>query len=52
MASVFAYIVYANADMRQILDIGEGEVGIVMLLLLISGIFSIMSGAKLMSEER
>lgn len=52
MASMFAYIVYVNADMQQILDIDERELGVIMLLLLVFGIFSIVSGAKLLGEER
>jgi hypothetical protein len=52
MALMFAYIVYVNADMQQILDIDERELGVIMLLLLVFGIFSIVSGAKLLGEER
>ena len=53
LASVFAFIIYANPSMRETIAItSEGEVYLYMFLSLIFGVFSILSGLLLVSEEK
>lgn len=51
VAAVFAYIVYANALVREQLSVGEGEVALYMLVLVVFGVFSIASGMILLREN-
>jgi len=51
VASVFAYLVYANPSIRDALAITPKEVYIYMFLFLVFGIFSILSGLLLVREE-
>jgi hypothetical protein len=53
LASVFAFIIYVNPSMRETIAIAsEGEVYLYMFLLLIFGVFSILSGLLLVRGEQ
>jgi len=51
LASVFAYLVYATPSIRDLLAITSDEIYLYMFLLLIFGMFSILSGLLLIREE-
>jgi len=51
LASVFAYLVYANPSIRDALAITSKEVYFYMFLFLVFGMFSILSGLLLVREE-
>jgi len=52
LASVFAYLVYADPWMRGLLAVTSEELYISMFLLLVFGIFSVFSGLLLVHKER
>jgi len=53
LASVFAFVIYASPSVRETVAItSEGEVYLYMFLSLIFGVFSILSGLLLVSEEK
>jgi len=51
VASVFAYLVYASPSIRDALSVTPNEVYLYMFLLLVFGMFSILSGLLLIREE-
>ncbi len=50
-ASVFAYIIYASEPIREELSITLGEVTLFMFILLVFGVFSMLSGMILLREK-
>lgn len=51
LASVFAYLVYANSSIQEALAIASDEVYLYMFLLLVFGMLSILSGLLLVHGE-
>jgi len=51
IASVFAYLVYANPSIRDALAITPEEVYFYMFLFLVFGMFSVLSGLLLVREK-
>lgn len=51
IASVFAYIVYAGASVREQLSISQDEVTLFMFVFIVFGVFSIASGMILLREK-
>lgn len=50
-ASVFAYILYASASVREELSVAQGEVTLFLSILLVFGVFSMLSGMVLLREK-
>jgi len=50
-ASIFAYIVYASTPIQEKLSISQGEVTLFMFILLVFGVFSVLSGIVLLHEK-
>jgi len=51
ITSTFAYVIYANAAVREELSISQREVALFMFVFLVFGVFSIVSGMILMREK-
>jgi hypothetical protein len=50
-ASALAFMIYTSASVREDLSIGEEEITLFMLVLLVFGVFSIVSGIILLREK-
>ena len=50
-ASVFAFMIYASAPIREELSIGEEEMPLFMFVFLVFGVFSVVSGMILLREK-
>jgi len=50
-ASILAFTIYASASVREELSIGKEEIALFMFMLLVFGVFSIVSGMILLREK-
>jgi hypothetical protein len=51
IVSIFAYVIYASAPVREELSISQGEVTLFMFVLLVFSVFSMVSGMILLREK-
>jgi len=51
LVSIFAYVIYASAPVREELSINKGEVTLFMFVFLVFGVFSMVSGMISLREK-